>query len=64
MGLRAILGQQVTVKAAITITSRFVEAFGDPIVTPLPELTRITPTAAQIARARIDDIARLIRIAP
>jgi AraC family transcriptional regulator of adaptative response / DNA-3-methyladenine glycosylase II len=28
-------------------------------VTPLTELTRITPTAAQIARARIDDIARL-----
>jgi AraC family transcriptional regulator, regulatory protein of adaptative response / DNA-3-methyladenine glycosylase II len=58
MGLRAILGQQVTVKAATTIASRFVEAFGDPIVTPLPELTRITPTAAQIARARVDDIAR------
>ena len=34
MGLRAILGQQVTVKAATTIACRFVEAFGEPIVTP------------------------------
>ena len=35
MGLRAILGQQVTVKAATTIACRFVEAFGDPIVDAL-----------------------------
>jgi AraC family transcriptional regulator of adaptative response / DNA-3-methyladenine glycosylase II len=42
MGLRAILGQQVTVKAATTIAGRFVHAFGEPIVTPLPELHRLT----------------------
>jgi AraC family transcriptional regulator, regulatory protein of adaptative response / DNA-3-methyladenine glycosylase II len=58
MGLRAILGQQVTVKAATTIAGRFVQAFGDPIVTPLPQLTRLTPLPARIARATIDDIAR------
>jgi AraC family transcriptional regulator of adaptative response / DNA-3-methyladenine glycosylase II len=57
MGLRAILGQQVTVKAATTIAGRFVEAFGEPIRTPLHELRRLTPTAARIARARVDDIA-------
>ena len=45
MGLRAILGQQVTVKAATTIACRFVEAFGEPIVTPFPELNRLTPAA-------------------
>ena len=43
MGLRAILGQQVTVKAATTIACRFVEAFGEPIVTPFAELNRLTP---------------------
>ena len=32
LGLRAILGQQVTVKAATTIAGRFVEAFGEPFV--------------------------------
>ncbi len=59
LGLRAILGQQVTVKAATTIACRFVEAFGEPIVTPLPELHRLTPAPARIAAASVDDIARL-----
>jgi AraC family transcriptional regulator of adaptative response / DNA-3-methyladenine glycosylase II len=59
LGLRAILGQQVTVKAATTIACRFVEAFGDPIVTPFAELNRLTPAAARVAATSIDDIARL-----
>jgi AraC family transcriptional regulator, regulatory protein of adaptative response / DNA-3-methyladenine glycosylase II len=58
MGVRAILGQQVTVKAATTIACRFVEAFGEPIVTPWPELSRLTPAAATVAAASVDDIAR------
>jgi AraC family transcriptional regulator, regulatory protein of adaptative response / DNA-3-methyladenine glycosylase II len=58
MGLRAILGQQVTVKAATTIACRFVEAFGEAIVTPLPELNRLTPVPTRLAKATIDDIAR------
>jgi AraC family transcriptional regulator of adaptative response / DNA-3-methyladenine glycosylase II len=58
MGVRAILGQQVTVKAATSIASRFVEAFGEPIVTPIPELTRLTPDQARVGAANVDDIAR------
>ena len=58
MGLRAILGQQVTVKAATTIAGRFVEAFGEPIDTPLAELKRLTPLPARIARANLDQIVR------
>ena len=58
MGLRAILGQQVTVKAATTIACRFVEAFGEPFVTPFAELSRLTPSPARIAAASVDDIAR------
>jgi AraC family transcriptional regulator of adaptative response / DNA-3-methyladenine glycosylase II len=58
LGLRAILGQQVTVKAATTIAGRFVTAFGEPIATSLPELTQLTPVAARVARASVDDIAR------
>ena len=41
MGLRAIIGQQVTVRAATTIACRFVEAFGDPIITPIPHRAMI-----------------------
>ena len=58
MGVRAILGQQVTVKAATTIACRFVEAFGEPIVTPFAELNRLTPSPARVAAASVDDIAR------
>ena len=59
LGLRAILGQQVTVKAATTLACRFAAAFGEPIVTPFPELNRLTPTAENVSRASVDDIARL-----
>jgi len=58
MGLRAILGQQITVKGATTIAGRFVEAFGEPIVTSVPELYRLTPLSSRIARASVGDIAR------
>jgi AraC family transcriptional regulator of adaptative response / DNA-3-methyladenine glycosylase II len=58
MGLRAILGQQVTVKAATTIGCRFVETFGEPILTPIPELTRLTPAPARVADASVDAVAR------
>jgi len=63
MGLRAILGQQVTVKAATTIACRFVEAFGEPIVTPFAELNRLTPAPARVAAASVDDIARYAIVA-
>ena len=58
MGLRAILGQQVTVKAATTVAGRVVEAFGEPIETPVPQLRHLTPRPARLAAAGIDDIAR------
>lgn len=59
LGLRAILGQQVTVKAATTLGCRFAEAFGEPIATPYPELNRLTPSPLRVANATVDDIARL-----
>jgi AraC family transcriptional regulator of adaptative response / DNA-3-methyladenine glycosylase II len=57
MGVRAVIGQQVTVRAATTIAGRFVEAFGEPIETPVAELNRLTPLAARVAEATVDDIA-------
>ena len=59
MAIRAILGQQITVKAATTIAGRFAAAFGEKIETPFPELTRLSPLAARIAKASAGDIARL-----
>jgi len=59
MAVRAVLGQQVTVKAATTLAGRFAEAFGERIATPIPDLMRLTPTAERVARARVSDIAKL-----
>jgi AraC family transcriptional regulator, regulatory protein of adaptative response / DNA-3-methyladenine glycosylase II len=57
MGLRAILGQQVTVKAATTIAGRLVATLGERIATPFPALTLLSPTPARVARATVDDLA-------
>ncbi len=51
LGLRAVLGQQVTVKAATTIFGRFASAFGEAISTPYAALTHLSPTAARVAAA-------------
>ncbi len=59
LGLRAILGQQVTVKSATTVAGRFVAAFGETISTPHAELNRLSPEPARIATATVDDIAKL-----
>lgn len=59
LGMRAILGQQVTVKAATTLAGRLGEAFGEAIATPFPGLGRLSPTPDALSRARIQDIAGL-----
>lgn len=41
MGVRAVLGQQITVAAARTIASRLAHDLGEPITTPIPGLDRI-----------------------
>jgi AraC family transcriptional regulator of adaptative response / DNA-3-methyladenine glycosylase II len=57
LGLRAILGQQVTVKAATTIACRFVDTFGEPVATPFPELNRLSPVPERVAAASVAEIA-------
>ena len=42
---RAVLGQQVTVKAGRTLAARLAEGFGAKIETPFPELSRTFPLA-------------------
>lgn len=59
LALRAILGQQVTVKAARTLATRFVDAFGDVVETPFAELTRAFPAPARVATLTRDDIGKL-----
>lgn len=59
MGVRAILGQQITVKAATTLSSRFAQTFGEACVTPFADLSRYSAHPATIAQTSLDEIARL-----
>lgn len=59
LAVRAVLGQQVSVKAASTMAGRWAEAFGSPIATPYPKLNRLTPRAAGTADTAVDEIAAL-----
>ncbi len=56
---RIILGQQVTVAAARTLTRRLVAELGQPTDTPFPDLDRLFPTATEIAEAPAERIGRL-----
>jgi AraC family transcriptional regulator of adaptative response / DNA-3-methyladenine glycosylase II len=59
IAVRAIVGQQVTVKGATTLAGRLAAAYGESIVTPYPHLTRITVRASTLAAAPAEDIAQL-----
>ena len=59
LGMRAILGQQVSVRGASTLAGRFAERFGEAIETPLACLNRIAPTAESLAAARRATLAGL-----
>lgn len=58
--IRAILGQQISVKAATTIAGRIAERYGEPLKLDSSqnesELTRIFPTPERLARARFNNI--------
>ena len=58
VAVRAILGQQVTVRAASTIAGRFATAFGEPVETPFAALRMLFPTPAAIAGLDPSEIAR------
>ena len=51
VAVRAVLGQQISVKAASTLAGRFAAAFGEPVTMPFPELGRLMPTAQRVASA-------------
>ena len=56
LGVRAILGQQVSVARARALATRLAERFGMPLAHPLGALTRYFPTAAALADADLEGI--------
>jgi AraC family transcriptional regulator, regulatory protein of adaptative response / DNA-3-methyladenine glycosylase II len=57
--VRAILGQQVSIKAATTLMARLIGTLGPPIETPIAGLTHLTPMPAQVAQASVTDLTAL-----
>ncbi len=57
--VRIVLGQQITVKAARTLTERLVQRLGRPVTTPFPALTHLFPDAATLAAADAETIGTL-----
>ncbi|MFO0864807.1 MAG: DNA-3-methyladenine glycosylase, partial [Gemmataceae bacterium] len=56
LAVRAILGQQISVRAATTLAGRFVEAFGESATTSIPGLARFSPTPARIAEVKLEEL--------
>lgn len=54
--VRAIVGQQVSVKAAVTITRRLVERLGEPLSQGPDGLCLLFPTAVAIAEGSLENI--------
>ena len=59
LAVRAVLGQQITVAAARTLSQRLVDRFGEAIDTPYPELTRLFPAPEVLAGAAGDALGQL-----
>ena len=60
LAVRAVLGQQVSVRGATTLAGRWAAAFGTPIATtPHAALTVLPPSAARMCSVAADEIASL-----
>ena len=56
LAVRAILGQQVSVRGATTLAARLVQAFGEPLAEPAHGVTHVFPTAQRLASAGLGAI--------
>ena len=57
LALRAVLGQQVSLRTARTRTARLVQTFGTPLEQPVGTVTHLFPTASVLAEADPKTIA-------
>jgi AraC family transcriptional regulator, regulatory protein of adaptative response / DNA-3-methyladenine glycosylase II len=59
LALRTVIGQQISVKGASTVSGRLAAAFGTPVATPYPLLNRLSPRSEDMAGRHEDEIAAL-----
>jgi len=58
LAVRAIVGQQISVRAARTMLGRVVDVLGAPLAVPLPDIVRRFPSPAEVAAAGAPALAR------
>lgn len=59
VAVRAILGQQVSVKGATVLAGRVAALLGTPIETPFPELNLLSPSVEALANADVRELKSL-----
>lgn len=59
LAIRAVLGQQVSVAGATTLSGRIVAQFGEGCASPFAQLSHHFPRAERLAAADVGDIARI-----
>jgi AraC family transcriptional regulator of adaptative response / DNA-3-methyladenine glycosylase II len=59
VAIRAVLGQQISVKGAATIAARFAAAFGEPVQMPFPQLHLLMPTPQRVASSEVAVLAKI-----
>jgi len=59
LAVRAVLGQQVSVAGATTLSGRLALRFGEPANSPFAAVNRHFPRAAQLAKASVPEIAQI-----
>ena len=59
LGVRGILGQQITVAAARTLAARLVQQLGEPLATPDTALSHLFPSAERLAQCSADTLGAL-----
>lgn len=57
LAVRAVLGQQVSVAGATTLSGRLVDRFGEPIETPVPGVTHHFPLPSILTHATCEEVA-------
>ena len=57
LAARAVLGQQVSLEAAVTLAARLVAAYGEPLERPLGSVTHLFPSAQALAGADPERLA-------
>lgn len=56
LAIRAVLGQQITVGAAVRLATRLVQTYGEPLALPVPGLSHVFPTPKVLALADLSSL--------